>query len=308
MPKLKNLDHGLWHGKLIDEVRQNQPKIYRHWRENPELACPPEGESIAVARERAQSAIAKILKKHRQGTIALVIPEPLASVVRGFLRNNELDDLWQAETDIGGWTLIEIQQGEVPANGAPNGPAGRPSSGDAMKRQKRGVPEGLWQRCPGCQEIIFRKEAERRLGVCPECEYHFYVSARDRIQQVLDDGTFEEWDADLRPTDPLGFSDKKRYAERLVEEQARTGLTDAALTGTGMIRARRVAFGVTDSAFIMGSMGSVVGERSDAAHRTLDRTAAAPDHHQRIGRWSPHARGHSVADADGQSLGGTGPL
>ncbi|MHB8974488.1 MAG: acetyl-CoA carboxylase carboxyl transferase subunit beta, partial [Pirellulaceae bacterium] len=130
-----------------------------------------------------------------------------------------------------------------------------------MKRQKRGVPEGLWQRCPGCQEIIFRKEAERRLGVCPECEYHFYVSARERIQQVLDDGTFEEWDADLRPTDPLGFTDKKRYAERLVEEQARTGLTDAALTGIGMVRARRVAFGVTDSAFIMGSMGSVVGER-----------------------------------------------
>ncbi len=130
-----------------------------------------------------------------------------------------------------------------------------------MKRQKRGVPEGLWQRCPGCQEIIFRKEAERRLWVCPECEYHFYVSARDRIQQVLDEGTFEEWDADLRPTDPLQFNDKKRYAERLAEEQARTGLTDAALTGTGMIRARRVAFGVTDSAFIMGSMGSVVGER-----------------------------------------------
>ncbi|MHB9075934.1 MAG: histidine phosphatase family protein [Pirellulaceae bacterium] len=114
VPKLKNLDHGLWHGKLIDEVRQNQPKVYRHWRENPELACPPEGESIAAARERAQSAVAKILKKHRRGTIALVIPEPLASVVRGFLRNNELDDLWQAETDVGGWTLIEINKDEVP--------------------------------------------------------------------------------------------------------------------------------------------------------------------------------------------------
>jgi acetyl-CoA carboxylase carboxyl transferase subunit beta len=130
-----------------------------------------------------------------------------------------------------------------------------------MKRQKRGVPEGLWQRCPGCQEIIFRKEAENRLGVCPECDYHFYVSARDRISQVLDEGTFEEWDAGLTPTDPLGFQDKKRYADRLKDEQDRTGLSDAALTGTGMIRARRVAFGVTDSAFIMGSMGSVVGER-----------------------------------------------
>jgi len=136
---------------------------------------------------------------------------------------------------------------------------------------KRGVPEGLWRRCPGCQQTVFRKEADRRLGVCPECDYHFYVSARERIRQVLDEGTFEEWDMQLRPTDPLEFVDKKRYAERLVEEQARTGLTDAALTGTGMIRARRVAFGVTDSAFIMGSMGSVVGERLT---RLIERSTA----------------------------------
>jgi acetyl-CoA carboxylase carboxyl transferase subunit beta len=101
----------------------------------------------------------------------------------------------------------------------------------------------------------------QRLGVCPECQYHFYISAKERIRQVLDEGTFEEWDADVRPTDPLGFADKKRYADRLTAEQQRTGLADAAVTGTGMIRARRVAFGVTDSAFIMGSMGSVVGER-----------------------------------------------
>ena len=131
----------------------------------------------------------------------------------------------------------------------------------ATKRKKRGVPEGLWQRCPGCQAAIFRKEAEKRLGVCPECDYHWYVPAKRRIEQVLDEGTFEEWDANLKPTDPLGFQDKKTYADRLEAEQRRTGLSDAAITGTGMIRARRVAFGVTDSAFIMGSMGSVVGER-----------------------------------------------
>lgn len=130
-----------------------------------------------------------------------------------------------------------------------------------VTRKKRGVPEGLWQRCPGCQGMIFRKEAERRLGVCPECDYHWYVSAQERIRQLLDDGTFEEWDAEVLPTDPLGFADKKPYAERLVAEQNRTGLRDAAVTGSGMIRARRVAFGVTDSAFIMGSMGSVVGEK-----------------------------------------------
>ena len=130
-----------------------------------------------------------------------------------------------------------------------------------MKRPKRGVPEGLWQRCPGCHAAIFRKEAEKRLNTCPECEYHWYVSAKGRIAQVLDEGTFEPWDDHLRPTDPLDFFDKKAYKERLVAEQSRTGLYDAAITGTGMIRARRVAFGVTDSAFIMGSMGSVVGER-----------------------------------------------
>ncbi len=128
-------------------------------------------------------------------------------------------------------------------------------------RRKRGVPEGLWQSCPGCQGTIYRKEAEQLLGVCPDCSYHWYVPAIERIRQVLDEGTFDEWDADLEPTDPLHFEDKRRYVDRLEAEQKRTGLRDAALTGTGMIRARRVAFGVTDSAFIMGSMGSVVGER-----------------------------------------------
>jgi acetyl-CoA carboxylase carboxyl transferase subunit beta len=129
------------------------------------------------------------------------------------------------------------------------------------KRQKRGVPEGLWLKCPGCQATVFRKTAEERLNICPECEHHFYVSAKERILQVLDEGTFEEWDGNLRPADPLEFFDKRPYVEKLKSEQARTGLADAALTGTGMIRARRVAFGVTDSAFFMGSMGSVVGER-----------------------------------------------
>ncbi|MCA9247944.1 MAG: acetyl-CoA carboxylase carboxyl transferase subunit beta, partial [Planctomycetales bacterium] len=130
-----------------------------------------------------------------------------------------------------------------------------------MVREKRGVPEGLWQRCPGCQQTIFRKEAERRQGVCPECDYHWYVSAEERIRQVLDDGTFTEWDANLAPTDPIGFVDRRPYPERLVAEQARTGMRDAVITGSGMVRARRVAVGVTDSSFIMGSMGSVVGER-----------------------------------------------
>ena len=98
---------------------------------------------------------------------------------------------------------------------------------------KRGVPEGLWLACPGCGATIFRKEAERRLNCCPECDYHMYVGARERLRQVLDDGTFEEWDADLASTDPLQFADKQKYVDRLHSEQKRTGLCDAALTGAG---------------------------------------------------------------------------
>lgn len=143
-----------------------------------------------------------------------------------------------------------------------------------MKRPKRGVPEGLWMRCPGCEATIFRKEAEKRLGVCPECDYHWYVSARERIRQLFDEGTFEEWDAELAPADPLEFVDKGgAYHQKVKDEQQRTGLKEAAVAGTGMIRARRVAFGVTDSAFIMGSMGSVVGEKLTRAveHATQQR-------------------------------------
>jgi acetyl-CoA carboxylase carboxyl transferase subunit beta len=128
-------------------------------------------------------------------------------------------------------------------------------------RPKRGVPEGLWKRCPSCSATIFRKELEKRMGVCPECDHHWYIAGRERIAQVLDAGTFEEWDADLEPVDPLEFVDKQPYKERVKQEQQRTGMKDAAICGRGMIRGRRVAFGLTDSAFLMGSMGSVVGEK-----------------------------------------------
>jgi acetyl-CoA carboxylase carboxyl transferase subunit beta len=128
-------------------------------------------------------------------------------------------------------------------------------------REKRGVPSGLFIGCEGCGKTVYRKDCEANFNVCPECGYHMYLGAHGRIAAVLDAGTFDEWDASLAPVDPLQFADKKGYAERLLAEQKRTGLRDAVLTGAGMIRARHVAFGVTDSAFIMGSMGSVVGER-----------------------------------------------
>jgi acetyl-CoA carboxylase carboxyl transferase subunit beta len=127
--------------------------------------------------------------------------------------------------------------------------------------QKRGVPEGLWIRCPQCKATIFRKEAESRFNVCPECDYHFYVPARVRLRQLLDEDSFEEWFTDIRPCDPLGFKDRISYAERLQVEQQKTGLTDAAIVGKGHIRGRPVVVGITDFAFMAGSMGSVVGEK-----------------------------------------------
>jgi acetyl-CoA carboxylase carboxyl transferase subunit beta len=131
----------------------------------------------------------------------------------------------------------------------------------SIGRQKRGVPEGLWIRCPQCKATIFRKEAESRLNVCPECEYHFYLPARERIRQFLDQDSFEEWFTDLRSVDPLGFKDRIIYADRLTAEQRKTGLSDAAIVGKGYIRGRAVVCGVTDFAFMAGSMGSVVGEK-----------------------------------------------
>ncbi len=128
--------------------------------------------------------------------------------------------------------------------------------------RKRSIREGTWIQCPGCKEAIPATKIEKQLRVCHLCDHHMYVSAQERIEQVLDSGTFEEWDGGLISSDPLGFADKSRtYIERVKAEQKKTGLSDAALTGTGMIRARRVAIGITDSQFIMGSMGSVVGER-----------------------------------------------
>jgi acetyl-CoA carboxylase carboxyl transferase subunit beta len=128
-------------------------------------------------------------------------------------------------------------------------------------RPKRGVPEGLWIRCPQCKATIFRKEAEGRFNVCPECTYHFYVPARERIAQLLDADSFEEWFTELRPCDPLGFKDRLPYHERLSAEQAKTGMPDAAVVGRGYIRGRPVVVGITDFAFMAGSMGSVVGEK-----------------------------------------------
>jgi acetyl-CoA carboxylase carboxyl transferase subunit beta len=140
------------------------------------------------------------------------------------------------------------------------GPTTMPNTWHTQFEPKR-VPEGVWMRCDGCQATLFRKEVERNLNVCPSCQHHFTLPAAERIAQLLDADTFEEWDPGLLPGDPLGFNDRRPYPERIAAEQQRTGLAEAAVLGQGFIRGIRVAFGVTDSGFIMGSMGSVVGEK-----------------------------------------------
>ena len=130
-----------------------------------------------------------------------------------------------------------------------------------MKRPKRGVPEGLWLRCDGCSATVFRNQVEENLNVCPECDHHFHVPTTVRLKQLLDPDSFEEWYDDLSPVDPLGFADRVSYADRLQAEQSRTGMKDACTVGRGYMRGRPLVFGMTDSSFIMGSMGSVVGEK-----------------------------------------------
>jgi acetyl-CoA carboxylase carboxyl transferase subunit beta len=129
------------------------------------------------------------------------------------------------------------------------------------RKSKREIPAGLWTKCESCSQLIYNKALDEHLRVCPKCEFHFPLTARQRIALTVDEGTFEEWDAQLSPLDPLQFSVPKPYAQKLEDEQRASGMTDACLTGKGLIDGHEAVLGVTDSGFMMGSMGSVVGER-----------------------------------------------
>lgn len=132
---------------------------------------------------------------------------------------------------------------------------------DLMSRKQDGVPEGLWLRCPECEKMLFAKVVDDNLKVCPECQYHFTVAARDRVAQLVDEGTFEEMFGEITPEDPLDFADRKRYADRLKEYQAKTGNSDAVICGKGFIKGRPIMMAAMDPRFMGGSMGSVVGEK-----------------------------------------------
>jgi acetyl-CoA carboxylase carboxyl transferase subunit beta len=139
-------------------------------------------------------------------------------------------------------------------------------------RDPKKIPDGLWVKCPGCAKTVFKRLVEERLDTCPECNHHFSMSARARIASLIDDGTWQEHDPNITSGDPLRFVDSKPYLERIVQSQAKTGLKDAVLCGTGKLAGIQVGLGVMDFSFNGGSMGSVVGEKLT---RMIERATAA---------------------------------
>ena len=130
-----------------------------------------------------------------------------------------------------------------------------------VKIKKKNIPEGIWSKCPECETPAYTKGLKDNFNVCPQCAYHFPLTAKERIELLIDTGTFQESDGNLTSSDPLEFVGPKTYKEKLKSDQKATGLTDAVITGEGALNGKKVALGVTDSRFIMGSMGSVVGEK-----------------------------------------------
>ena len=126
------------------------------------------------------------------------------------------------------------------------------------EKSKKDVPEGLMKKCPECQHIYYRKEIEKNVLVCPNCEYHYQMNAWERISSLFDENTFTEWDKGLLSTNPLEFP---TYLEKIEKDKERTGLNEAVVTGKGFINEQLTAFAVMDASFRMGSMGSVVGEK-----------------------------------------------
>ena len=137
-------------------------------------------------------------------------------------------------------------------------------------RQRKEFPSHLWTQCPSCGEMLFNKQLTRNHNVCSNCDHHFRLGARERIELLVDKGSFTERDTDLTSGDPLGFSDQKPYRQRIQQSQAKTGEKDAAICGSAKIDENQVEVAVMDFEFMGGSMGSVVGEKlTRAAERAL---------------------------------------
>ena len=137
----------------------------------------------------------------------------------------------------------------------------RKSSPISLDRQEREIADGLWTKCEACGVMAYTKDLRANQMVCRECGHHMRVYSDERIQQLIDANTWMPMDANLRPTDPLQFRDRKSYRDRLRETQDKIALADAVQTGVGQIEGKPIALGVMDFRFMGGSMGSVVGEK-----------------------------------------------
>lgn len=141
----------------------------------------------------------------------------------------------------------------------------------AEEGEKKVRTEGLWQKCDGCRQIIWKRDLESNSNVCPKCSFHFRLDSAARLKMLLDGGEYETFDDGLTSSDPLGFVDSKSYRDRLRAMQQATGLADALISAAGKLDGRRVQMCAMDIRFIGGSMGCVVGEK---IARAIDRSLA----------------------------------
>ncbi|MGE5308856.1 MAG: acetyl-CoA carboxylase, carboxyltransferase subunit beta [Deltaproteobacteria bacterium] len=130
-----------------------------------------------------------------------------------------------------------------------------------VRLKKKDIPDGLWTKCDECAEVLYNKTLDENMKICPKCGFHFILSAPERLALLVDEGSFDEYDRNMVSGDPLEFKGTKTYKDKIAQDQAATGLKDAVLTGSCTLDGRRAVIGITDSRFIMGSMGSVVGEK-----------------------------------------------
>ncbi len=150
-------------------------------------------------------------------------------------------------------------------------PSGIRTEAGAAKKNKRSVPEGLWEKCDRCGAVLYRPELEENLEVCPKCNFHMAIRARARLAALFDPGSTQEIGATLGPVDALKFKDQKKYADRIKASQKSSGERDALVTLQGLLKERPLVACAFDFAFMGGSMGSVVGERfSLGAERALE--------------------------------------
>jgi acetyl-CoA carboxylase carboxyl transferase subunit beta len=138
-------------------------------------------------------------------------------------------------------------------------------------QEKRVQTEGLWMKCEGCKQILWKKDLDGNFQCCPKCGYHFKMGSRARLEMLFDNGQYEEHDTNLVSTDPLSFKDNKSYRDRLIKAEKETGLTDALITGEGRIEDKPLIVCAMEFGFIGGSMGAVVGEKIT---RAIDRCIA----------------------------------